>query len=479
MVRYIVGFAIIILVFSGCGVSNSAYIAKQYKRDKILSKEKTISDLASKESEKFFKKLKSLPDPFNFTDDYFTDTTFISAWIKAAIHSKPYLSYKKYQTTSLVSKTGEKITYSTDFSAIAYNLGSYMRKNYYYKDFLFTQLIKSMGEQNYLNEALRYSPAMFLHIPIDSSDPAIRAIYKAYRKITAIAETLYMLSDTNPKIANLVYFITRGEFEKVDQILEAQKEKIEFEQIEKIEDLEDKISLQKTATVTLFPIQMYKEACGKKIYQKLFENKSHILGRIPNKQEVITRVEEVCKNLDGFDIYSAYEDLKEQKKLFGLAVISESIAKYMTDIENICKFSLYENLLTSKELIAARDYKFIVDQYLRKKGKDNKYFLYKERVVKLFDLGCKDRDGKKVEKFPKETTKKMLKDIANNFTSIPTLPHNVFYIEAEDEKGCVPKLAASFVKGIDKRHKIYLLEEAKKDDVCKEIANKEIKRAGF
>jgi len=478
MVRHIVGFAIIVLIFSGCGVSNSAYIAKQYKRDKILSKEDTISDLASKESEKFFKKLKSLPDPFNFTGG-FSDTTFISAWIKAAIHSKPYLSYKKYQTTSLVTKTGEKITYSTDFAAIAYNLGSYMKEDYYYKDFLFTQLIKSIGKQDYLNEALRYSPAMLKYAPMHSSDPALRAIYNAYKKITAIAQTLYMLSDTNPKIANLVYFITRGEFAKVDQILEAQKEKIEFEQIEKIEELEDKFSLQKTATITLFPIQMYKEACGKKIYQKLFENKSHILGRVPNKQEIVTRVEEVCKNLDGFDIYLAYEDLKEQKKLFGLAVISESIAKYMTDIEHICKFSLYENLLASKEFIAARDYKFIVDKYLRKKSKGNKYFLYKERVVELFDLGCKERDGKKVEKFPKETIKKMLRDISNNFTYISTLPHNVFYIEAEDEKGCVPKLAAAFVKGVNKRHKIYLLEEAKKYDVCKEIADKEIKRAGF
>ena len=500
-------------IITGCATSNQE-IYKREKVNRILNNQVDPIETHKKKVKEFFTALKNKGNPLQPSSRELKmilganpSLVYIKGFTKWYMGQQPSLSYRKYQTTNLVSKTGEKITYTISFNAIAYALASYMnKKDFYYKWYIFKEILKDINKLDYFNKVKNHAPT-FVTMSKNPNQlftqdvitylkaPDGREFVSAHLNLLYLAHTLYNLSDKNPKISNILYWLTRSEFWKLDKLFKEQEEKIKDIALDEAEDSLDKTAQLEEDIVTMLPIALYKKVCNVKDYYELFNIKSSNIYQFRDdpaiKKMILDSVNKTCNKLKEYnDIFIAYEDFKQDNyNLFGLAIVAETIAKmplkYLSG-SNICEYDLFNRFL-KKNLVKMRktENKVLgIDKFIERiKQRKFNITTYTYCMVNNYSAnievdeywhGFRMFDAKK-KQFEEELLdfyKNLIKDFqAGAYKEELVIPHFTFYSKNEGSKACIGKvIAAKLTSSFDKKRAIYLLMEAKKDKACKKYA---------
>ena len=160
-----------------------------------------------------------------------TGINFISEFTNNAIATNPGLNLRKYSTTILSSKTGQKATYSTDFKTLSWYLASWIHSKYYFKKKYLDMIIKEeagkRGYKNYINNIKKGMLNGIGYFEGFVANTRNRSAYMAeLEQVTYRAIALYNLSSESPKISAIVYYLQQNNFNKVDEIISKKWKKI-------------------------------------------------------------------------------------------------------------------------------------------------------------------------------------------------------------------------------------------------------------
>jgi len=503
----------LMVMITGCATS-SQEIYKREKVNRILNNQVDPIEAEEKKIKEFFKTLKLKGNPLQpktkklaeilGADPLLTGKQiYIGKFAKWYMTQYPALSFRKFKTTNLVAKTGEKITYTLNFSGIAYALASYMNgRDFHYKWFMFKRLLKDIGKLEYFNRICNNAPTLKLFskqnlLPQDIilylKTPGGKELLSAHMNLLYLAHTLYNLSDKNPKISNILYWLTRGEYWRINKLFKEQEKDIKDITLDKAEDILDSAAQFEEDIVTMLPIALYRKVCNVKDYYELFNIKSSNIYQYKDdptiKKMILDSANETCNKLKEYnDIMTAYEDFKQDNyNLFGLAVLAETIvklpSKYLSGA-NICQYDLFDRFLKNN-LVQLRqsghrmlDIDTFVKRYTQRKFNIITYtycLVNKYPTNKAVDLPWQGKmlETKK-EQFRKGllgVCENMIKDFqAKAYEEEFAIPHFAFYSKNEGSKACIGKVIAAKLTSFDKKRAIYLLMEAKRDKACKSYA---------
>jgi len=290
-----------------------------------------------------------------------------------------------------------------------------------------------------------------------------------------------------------LYWLTRGEFWKIDKLFREQEEQMKDIALDEAEDSLDATAQLEEDIVTMLPIALYKKVCNVKDYYELFNIKSSNIYQYRDdptiKKMIMDSANETCNKLKEYnDIFVAYEDFKQDNyNLFGLAVVAEAIAKlplkYLSGA-NICQYDLFNRFLKNN-LVSMRQSEHTilgVDTFIKhmmqRKFNITTYTYclvnnYPTSMEVVLPWRGRMLEAKK-EQFKKDLSglyEDMIKDFqARAYREELAIPHAFFYPKNEGSKACIGKVIAAKLTSFDKKRAIYLLMEAKKDKACKSYA---------
>jgi len=182
------------------------------KKHLLVSNEIKVSDIMEKELEA------QKPDP-----SHPVGRSYISTFSKAAIDFNPSLSLRKYSTTLLSSKTGQKATYTTTFNILNLNLANFLSTKFYIKIKYLDKIIEEEAHKK------GYKAGYILSIRKRMNgygswgsfvaNMRTNPYFISLEEITYRAIALYQLSSESAKISVMVYYLQQNEFNKIDKIL--------------------------------------------------------------------------------------------------------------------------------------------------------------------------------------------------------------------------------------------------------------------
>ena len=284
--------------------------------DNLMIKEVKQSDIMEKELKSF------KADPIHPKN-----RTYIGEYTRHAIMFNPSLNLKKYSTTMLSSKTGQRTTYTTSFGILNINLSSFMSKRYYlklkYLDKIINDEAKRLGYGG--NYIVKIRKSMLGYGAWGSFVAVSRTneYFISLENVTYRAIALYNLSDKSAKISAIVYYLEQHSFDKVDKIIIKEWEKHAIKEANRINKI--RYSQMKNILVTYRSMRIDDLKKNSKKYMGLYYVTLPVDIAIKRKldaDEELREFFEFAKKANVDNVFEFMQKYKHNKRLINLLSVA-------------------------------------------------------------------------------------------------------------------------------------------------------------
>ncbi len=231
----LLGVAGLAWLLTGCATTDANQLIKNAKKNialnNLLHQEKIERNADMKVKKVKVSDLMRMQDEAAPADPEpkWIHSNYIAEYTREIMQYMPSLSYRKYTTNILSSKTGQTATYTTTFSTLNYELSNYVTTRYYlrmkYLNIIIQEEASKHGHgKNYIQKLKKsilsgFSNWSHFSRTFFSKKEGNRRYALSLVQITYRAIALYNLSSESAKIAVIVHYLQNGEFDKIDEIL--------------------------------------------------------------------------------------------------------------------------------------------------------------------------------------------------------------------------------------------------------------------